>query len=130
MRLDTAYSYLASVFGFFIGAFLGGVDGMLTAVITFMLIDYVTGIIVAWKEGSLSSRKGFLGIGKKFCILALICVGHVLDAYVMGNGAAFRSMVIFFFIANEALSIIENCGDLGVPIPERLKEAIEKLREG
>lgn len=130
MRMDTAYSYLAAVFGFFIGAMLGGVDKLLTAVLIFMVLDYLTGMFCAWKDKTLSSRKGLIGLMKKAGMLFLICAGHVLDSMVMGNGAAFRTMVISFFIANEGLSILENCGKIGVPIPERLKDAIEGLKDG
>lgn len=129
MRMDTAYSYMAAVFGFFIGAMLGGVDRLLTAVLIFMAIDYISGMFCAWKERKLSSRKGLIGLMKKVGMLFLICVGHVLDSMVMGNGAAFRTMVIFFFIANEGLSILENCGRMGIPIPDKLKDVIENLRE-
>lgn len=129
MRMDTAYSYLAAVFGFFIGAMLGGVDKLLTAVLIFMVLDYLTGMFCAWKDKALSPRKGIIGLMKKVGMLFLICVGHVLDTMVMGNGAAFRSMVIFFFIANEGLSILENCGRMGIPIPGKLKDVIESIRE-
>lgn len=129
MRMDTVYSYLAAAFGFFIGAMLGGVDRLLTALLIFMVLDYLTGMFCAWKDKTLSSRKGLIGLMKKAGMLFLICVGHVLDSMVTGNAAAFRTMLIFFFIANEGLSILENSGRLGIPIPGRLKDAIEKLRQ-
>ena len=129
MKTDSLVSFLIGTFGFFFGAFLGGVDGLMTAVLAFMAIDYVTGMIAAWKDGKLSSRKGFIGLARKVCILFLIAVGHMLDVYVIKGQAAFRTMVIFFFIANEGISILENCGRIGIPIPSKLKDAIEKLRD-
>lgn len=129
MKTDSLVSFLMGTIGFFFGAFLGGVDGLMTAVLTFMAIDYVTGMIAAWKDGKLSSRKGFIGLARKICILFLIAVGHMLDVYVIKGQAAFRTMVIFFFIANEGISILENCGRIGIPIPGKLKDVIENLRE-
>ena len=104
----------------------GGVDGLLYALIVFMVLDYVTGIIVAVAKHELSSEIGFKGIAKKVLIMALVAVGHILDAYVLGGGAFCRSAVIGFYIANEGIR--ENAGELGIPLPKKLIAVLKQLK--
>lgn len=123
---------IQSIFAFFAGmaSFLfGGMDGLLYALIVFMVLDYVTGIIVAIVKHELSSEIGFKGIAKKVLIMALVAVGHILDAYILGGGAFCRSAVIGFYIANEGISILENAGELGIPLPKKLIAVLKQLKE-
>jgi len=105
----------------------GGWSAMLGILLVFVIIDYVTGVIAAGCQGKLSSTIGFKGIGKKLAIFALVAVAHLVDT-AMGNANLIRDAAIFFYLANELLSIIENVGVIGVPIPEVLKKAVDILR--
>ena len=122
---------IQSIFAFFAGmaSFLwGGVDGLLYALIVFMILDYITGVIVAVTKHELSSEIGFKGIAKKVLIMALVAVGHILDAHILGGGAFCRSAVIGFYIANEGISILENAGELGIPLPKKLIAVLKQLK--
>ena len=111
------------------GFLWGGMDGLLTALLVFMVLDYVSGVVIAYKEKRLSSEVGFWGLVKTCMTLVLVTVGHFLDTQVFGGGSSmFRSGVVGFFLANEGLSILENAGKLGVPLPEFLKKALEQLK--
>ncbi|MCR5015140.1 MAG: phage holin family protein [Ruminococcus sp.] len=110
------------------GLLFGEMDGLIKALIIFMVLDYCTGVAVAIKKKELSSEIGFVGIIKKVFILVFVAVGHVLDAYVIGEGAMCRGAVAGFFIANEGLSILENGAIFGLPIPRKLKEILLQLR--
>lgn len=130
MKWETFLKWLSAEFFGFASFFWGGLDGLLTALLVFMLLDYVSGVAVACKERRLSSEVGFWGLVKKCMILMLVTVGHFLDAQVFGGGSSmFRSAVIGFFLANEGLSILENAGRLKIPLPKKLKKALEQLRE-
>lgn len=111
------------------GFLWGQADGLLYALITFMTIDYITGVIVACLGHRLSSEVGFKGIAKKVLILLLVAVGHLLDAHVLGGGAVCRSAVIGFYIANEGISILENCGAIGIPLPKKLLDVLKQLKD-
>lgn len=102
---------------------------MLYALITFMVLDYVTGLISAYICKNISSAVGFKGIAKKVFIMVLVAVGHVIDSKVIGDGTVFRSAVIGFYIANEGISILENSGKIGLPLPEKLLDVLKQLRE-
>ena len=115
--------------GGFLGWFLGGVDGFLYALIAFVVIDYITGVMCAIADKSLSSAIGFKGICRKVLIFALVGVGHILDTQVVGNGSVMRTAVIFFYISNEGVSLIENAVHLGLPVPQKLKDVLEQLHE-
>ena len=124
------WSFIQGVFtalGGWLGWFLGGCDGLLYALIAFAVIDYVTGIMCAVVDKRLSSAVGFKGIFKKVLIFALVGIGHILDTYVIGTGSVLRTAVIFFYLSNEGVSLIENAGHLGLPIPAKLKEVLEQL---
>lgn len=111
-------------------AFLWGeADGFLYALIAFMGIDYISGVIVACVSRELSSKVGFRGLAKKCMILMLVVVGHLLDAHVLGGGSVCRSAVIGFYIANEGVSILENCGAIGIPLPKKLLDVLKQLKD-
>jgi len=113
--------------GGYLGYFVGGVDGLMTALIIFMVIDYITGIMCAVVDKKLSSAVGFKGICKKVLIMMLVGVAHIVDLHVVGTGEALRSAVICFYLSNEGVSVIENAGHLGLPIPEKLKDILAQL---
>lgn len=113
--------------GGWLGWFLGGCDGLLYALLAFVVIDYITGIMCAVVDKKLSSEVGFKGIFKKILIFALVGIGHIIDAQVIGS--VLRTAVIFFYISNEGVSLIENAGHLGLPIPEKLKSVLEQLHD-
>lgn len=115
--------------GGYIGWFLGGIDGFMYALIAFVVIDYITGVMVAILEKKLSSAIGARGIFKKVLIFTLVGVGNLIDLYVIQNGSAIRTAVIFFYLSNEGISIIENAGIIGLPIPEKLKKVLEQLNK-
>ena len=115
--------------GGFVGWFLGGCDGLMYALIAFAVIDYVTGIMCAIVDKTLSSEIGFRGIFKKVLIFTLVGIGHIIDANVIGTGSVLRTAVIFFYLSNEGVSLIENAGHLGLPIPKKLKEVLEQLHD-
>ncbi len=113
--------------GGWLGYFLGGVDGLLTALIVFMAIDYVTGLMCAVADKKLSSSIGFKGICKKVLIILLVGVAHIVDLHVVGTGNALRSAVVCFYLSNEGVSLLENAAHLGLPIPEKLKTVLQQL---
>ena len=118
-----------SLIGGIIGFMFGEIDGLLLALIVFVVIDYVTGFICAWAEKKLSSEVGAKGIAKKVFIFMLVAVANIIDTQILHNGAAIRTAVIFFYLANEGVSICENAGRLGLPIPKKLRSVLEQLNE-
>ena len=115
------------VIGGWIGYFVGGVDGLMTALLIFMVLDYVTGLMCAIADKKLSSAVGFKGICKKVLIIMLVGVAHVVDLHVVGTGDALRSAVVCFYLSNESVSMLENAAHLGLPIPEKLKSVLAQL---
>lgn len=115
--------------GGWLGWFLGGCDGLLYALIAFVVIDYITGIMCAVADKKLSSAVGFKGICKKVLIFALVGLGHILDTRVIGAGSILRTAVIFFYLSNEGVSLVENAAHLGLPVPKKLKEVLEQLHD-
>ena len=118
-----------SALGGFIGWFLGGVDGFLYALIAFAVIDYITGVMCAVSDKKLDSKVGFKGICRKVLIFTLVGIGNIVDVYVLGQAGVLRTAVIFFYLSNEGVSIIENAAHLGLPIPEKLKAVLEQLHD-
>lgn len=116
--------------GGWIGWFLGGIDGLVYTIVIFVVMDYITGVMVAINTKTLSSDVGFKGICRKVLIFILVGMGHLIDTHVLGDGATIRTAIIFFYIANEGLSIIENSGKLGLPIPQKLRDILEQLKDG
>ncbi|MCX7904154.1 MAG: phage holin family protein [Caloramator sp.] len=129
MKNNTVQLIFATIGGY-IGYFLGGFDGFMYALITFVVIDYVTGLMVAVLERKLSSEVGFRGIFKKILIFVMVGIGNIIDIHVIKSGSAIRTAVIFFYISNEGISIIENSAKIGLPIPEKLKELLKQINEG
>lgn len=118
-----------TAFGGFLGWFLGGVDGFLYALIAFVVIDYITGVLCAISDKTLSSEVGFKGVCRKVLIFALVGIGNIVDIYVLEGTGVLRTAVIFFYLSNEGVSLLENAAHLGLPIPEKLKEGLEQLHE-
>lgn len=116
-----------SMIGGWLGWVMGGWDGFLYALITFVAIDYLTGVMVAILNKRLSSEVGTRGIFKKVLIFALVAIGHMVDTQVLSNGSAIRTAVIFFYLSNEGISILENTARIGLPIPEKLKVVLSQL---
>ena len=117
-----------SAIGASIGYFLGGWDGFLYALVSFVVVDYVTGIMVAVLEKKLSSEVGFRGIFKKVLIFFLVAIAYIIDANVFQTGSAIRTAVIFFYLSNEGISILENASRIGLPIPEKLKAVLQQIK--
>ena len=115
--------------GRWLGWFLGGCDGLLYALVLFVVVDYITGVMCAVIDHKLSSEVGFRGICRKVLIFLLVGIGHVLDAQIIGTGSVLRTAVIFFYLSNEGVSLLENAGHLGLPIPEKLKVVLEQLHD-
>lgn len=115
--------------GGWLGYFLGGWDGLLYALIAFVAIDYVTGVMCAISNHTLSSEVGFKGICRKVLIFLLVGIGSILDAHVIGSGSVLRTAFIFFYISNEGVSILENAARLGLPVPEKIKVVLEQLHD-
>lgn len=115
--------------GGWLGYFLGGCDGLLYALIAFVVIDYVTGVMCAIINRELSSAVGFKGIFRKVLIFLLVGIANIIDVQVIGTGAVLRTAVIFFYISNEGVSLLENAGHLGLPIPEKIKTVLEQLHD-
>ena len=115
--------------GGWLGWFLGGCDGLLYALLAFVVIDYVTGIMCAVVDKKLSSAVGFKGIFRKVLIFTLVGVANIVDVQVLGTPGVLRTAVIFFYLSNEGVSMLENAAHLGLPIPEKLKEVLEQLHD-
>ena len=120
---------ILTAIGGWIGLFLGGCDGLIYALVVFVILDYITGILCAIADRKLSSEVGFKGICRKVLILALVGLGHILDEQVIGTGSAIRTAIIFFYLSNEGVSLIENAAHLGLPIPGALKNVLEQLHD-
>lgn len=115
--------------GGWLGYFLGGCDGLLYALLAFVVADYVTGVMCAVSDKKLSSEVGFRGICRKVLIFILVGIANILDVQVIGAGSVLRTAVIFFYISNEGLSLLENAGHLGLPIPEKMKVVLAQLHD-
>ena len=113
--------------GGFVGWFLGGCDGLLYTLLAFVVIDYITGVMCAIVDKTLSSAIGFKGICRKVLIFALVGIGHILDTHVIGSGSVMRTAILFFYISNEGVSLIENAVHIGLPVPQKLKDVLEQL---
>ena len=118
-----------SAVGGWLGYFLGGCDGLLYALIAFVVIDYITGVMCAIINRELSSAVGFKGIFRKVLIFLLVGIANIIDVQVIGTGAVLRTAVIFFYISNEGVSLLENAGHLGLPIPEKIRTVLEQLHD-
>lgn len=115
--------------GGWLGWFLGGADGLVYALIAFVVIDYITGVMCAVVDKKLSSAVGFKGIFKKVLIFILVGVANILDVYVIGDGSVLRTAAIFFYLSNEGVSLLENAAHLGLPVPVAIKNVLEQLHD-
>lgn len=115
--------------GGWLGYFLGGCDRLLYALLAFVIIDYLTGVMCAICDHKLSSEVGFKGICRKVLIFCLVGIAHILDTQIVGTGSVLRTAVIFFYLSNEGVSLLENAAHLGLPIPSQVKEVLEQLHD-
>ena len=116
----TTIQFVFAAIGGWLGWFLGGCDGLLYALIAFVVVDYITGVMCAVVDKKLSSAVGFRGIFKKVLIFTLVGIANILDVNVIGSGSVLRTAIIFFYISNEGVSLLENAGHLGLPIPAKM----------
>ncbi len=123
---NTIQIFLTGVGGW-LGYFLGGWDGFLYALVTFVIIDYITGLMCGILDKNLSSEVGFRGIFKKVLMFCLVAIGHIIDRSVIGGGSVIRTAVIFFYLSNEGLSILENATHIGLPVPQKLKDILAQF---
>ena len=123
---NTAQVIFAAIGGW-LGYFLGGCDGLLIALVVFVAVDYITGVMCAISDKRLSSEVGFKGICRKVLIFVLVGIGNLVDMYVLGEAGVLRTAVIFFYLSNEGVSLLENSAHLGLPIPQKLKSVLEQL---
>lgn len=121
--------FIFTAVGSWLGYYLGGCDGLLYALLAFVVADYVTGVMCAVSDKKLSSEVGFKGICRKVLIFILVGIANILDVQVIGTGSVLRTAVIFFYISNEGLSLLENAGHLGLPIPEKMKVVLAQLHD-
>ena len=122
-KIQTAVTALGGILGYFVG----GLDGLLTALIILMVLDYITGVMCAIIDKKLSSAVGFKGICKKVLILLLVGVANIVDVHVVGTGSALRGAVVCFYLSNEGLSLLENAAYIGLPVPDRLRTVLAQL---
>ena len=115
--------------GGYIGTFLGGEDGFLYTLIAFAVLDYITGVMCAIVNKNLSSEVGFKGICRKVVIFILVGIANLIDVHIIGSGSVLRTAIIFFYISNEGVSLLENAGHLGLPIPVKIKSVLEQLHD-
>ena len=121
--------FVFSAVGGWLGWFLGGCDGLMYALIAFVIIDYITGVMCGVADKKLSSGVGFKGICRKVLIFMLVGIANILDMEVIGTGSVLRTAIIFFYISNEVVSLLENAGHLGLPIPQKMKDVLEQLHK-
>lgn len=115
--------------GGWLGYFLGGCDGLLIALVVFAVVDYITGVMCAVNDKELSSKVGFRGICQKVLFFILVGAANILDAQVIGSGSVLRTAVIFFYLSNEGVSLLENAAHLGLPIPQKLKDVLAQIHD-
>ena len=127
-KIQIIIDSIAGAVGAVLGFMYGEVTGLFWALIAFMALDYITGVVVAIIEKRLSSEVGFRGLAKKFLILVFVAVGHIADAYILGGTPAAMSAGMLFYIANEGISIIENAASLGLPVPKKLTSIMEQIK--
>jgi toxin secretion/phage lysis holin len=125
---DFLQSFLSVLFS--VAAFLfGSWSGLLIALVVFIIADYISGIAAAISQKKISSQVGAKGIAKKIIMLLIVALGHILDLYVVKTGDMVRDLATLFYIANEGISILENCGILGLPVPKKIADILAQLKE-
>ena len=128
-QIWSAIQFAFSAFGGWIGWFLGGTDGFLYALIAFVVVDYITGLMCAVQNKTLSSETGFKGICRKVVIFCLVGIANILDIHILGESGVLRTAVVFFYLSNEGISILENAVQLGLKVPKKLIDILEQLRD-
>lgn len=123
------FHVLTTIIGGWFGWMLGGYDGFLYALVLLVVLDYLTGVMCAILEKRLSSSIGYRGIFKKISIFILVSVGYVVDSQIIGDGSVLRTAIIFFYCANEGISLLENAAKIGLPIPNKITDVLLKLKE-
>ena len=121
--------YVITGIGGFLGWFLGGLDGFLYALLVFVVVDYLTGLMAAFIQKKISSEVGFRGICRKVAIFCLVGIAHILDTQVIKTGSVLRTAIVFFYLSNEGISILENITIIGLPVPQKLRDVLEQIRE-
>lgn len=124
-----AVQFMFAAVGGWIGYFLGGCDGLLYALLAFVVIDYLTGVMCAINDRTLSSEVGFRGICRKVLIFLMVGIANILDVHVIRTGSVLRTAAIFFYISNEGISLLENAAHLGLPVPKKIKAVLEQLHD-
>ncbi len=130
--MKTSFYYLQSGFfalGAIVGGFLGGKDGLLYALLVLVILDYITGVLNAIDQKRLSSSVGYKGIARKVLIFVLVGMANVVDVYILGKAGVLRATVIFFYISNEGISILENASYLGLPVPQKFQRVLKQLHQ-
>lgn len=125
----TSVQVVFTAIGGWLGWFLGGCDGLMYALIAFVVVDYITGIMCAIVDKKLSSEVGFKGICKKVLIFLLVGMANILDVNIIGSGSVLRTAAIFFYLSNEGVSLLENAAHLGLPVPNAIKEVLQQLHD-
>lgn len=125
----TSVQVVFTAIGGWLGWFLGGCDGLMYALIAFVVVDYITGIMCAIVDKKLSSEVGFKGICKKVLIFLLVGMANILDVNIIGSGSVLRTAAIFFYLSNEGVSLMENAAHLGLPVPNAMKEVLQQLHD-
>lgn len=124
-----AVQFMFAAVGGWLGYFLGGCDGLLYALLAFVVIDYLTGVMCAINDRTLSSEVGFRGICRKVLIFLMVGIANILDVHVIRTGSVLRTAAIFFYISNEGISLLENAAHLGLPVPKKIKAVLEQLHD-
>lgn len=124
-----AVQFMFAAVGGWLGYFLGGCDGLLYALLAFVAIDYLTGVMCAINDKTLSSEVGFRGICRKVLIFLMVGIANILDVHVIRTGSVLRTAAIFFYISNEGISLLENAAHLGLPVPKKIKAVLEQLHD-
>ena len=119
--------FFITILGGLFGWLLGGLDGLAYALVLFVAVDYITGVMAGIVEKKISSEVGFKGIFRKVVIFILASIAHIIDSKILGNGSAIRTAVIFFYISNEGISILENAVRIGIPIPQKLMDVLHQI---
>lgn len=127
MDWEILYKTIPTAVGAFVGYIFGEWSVLLQILLAFVIIDYVSGLLASGVEGKLSSKVGFKGIAKKIMIFCLVAVGHLVDK-ALGDGSMIQNAIVFFYLGNELLSILENAGRTGLPVPEQVKSAVDVLK--
>ena len=128
-KFKEVFAFIFTLMGSFLGFYFGEIDALVYSLLCFVIADYITGILRAGVDGKLSSKIGFKGIAKKIMIFILVGIGNLCDKNLIKSEPMIKTAIIFFYIANEGLSILENCLALGLPIPMKLKVLLEQFKE-